>query len=177
MGRVSFTPAQIDGLAASTLRQSRDSPLSLMYHDIQTLARNALFLPLMMMPLNTMDLKAETYPNASNLRDMSLHMALMVLETTFLLLAVPAFLVLPGIVSTMIATTMACVIGIMCLPMMGPRHMRSNTSNSMLEQYRHVSEERWIFMNGCMTRYGPYAPWIWTYADGDYQLELSTSPS
>ena len=153
---VQFIPPQMDAHAGSTDKALRDSPAVGLIRDVGVLITMLRLLPSIVSPFQTTDKTAELYPwSWLNMRDAILQSLLMVIEASMLLLApvalfVSMFLFPGGLLFAMIALSYA-VIYIISLPMQGPRVV--NEQPKMGPNPR--PDERWLFINGCVTGYYP----------------------
>ena len=151
MKNVSFIPAQMDGLASASTEAARESPLRLLFRDAGVLILNLRYLPWIILPFKTSDSSAELYMSVSRTRDNLVQCWLFFVEAILLLLAVPAILVLPGWISILAACLWCFVIRTICLPLQGPRVVHSKIDLEAVTGARQHEDERWIFINGCMT--------------------------
>ena len=90
--------------------------------------------------------------SVKNLRDMVLQGVLFMMETLVLVLVVPAFLVLPGAVFAAAAVVVGGVVWALTRVMEGPTMVYSWMDERTVESSRRHADERWVFVNGCMTR-------------------------
>lgn len=74
-----------------------------------------------------------------------------VFEVILILLCIPMFLFLPGLLSVLIFVSGQFLLRIICLPLQGPSRVYSKkpTDPKILAKYERVSKERWFFFNGC----------------------------
>lgn len=153
VGGIKYIPTQQDPMAASTTSATRQSPIRLLFQDADVLFRLLPYLPNVILPFRTKDPTSELYLSSLvGVRDMILQSWLLIIETALLLFALPAILILPGIVS-MTGFALSClIIWLISKPMEGPRIVYSSMNDltrAMAEQHR---DERWLFVNGCITR-------------------------
>lgn len=153
MAKVSFIPAQMDGLASTTTEAARENPLRLLMRDAGVLIKMLRYLPCILLPFRIADPSAELYMGMSNTRDTLLQSWLFLIETVLLLLAVPATLVLPGGILIAVVALCCIVVRAICLPMHGPRIVRSAMDRETVLAAKQHEDERWIFVNGCITGY------------------------
>ncbi|KAI9881295.1 MAG: hypothetical protein M1830_005581 [Pleopsidium flavum] len=151
MAQISFIPAEMDGLASTTTEAARENPFRLLMRDAGVLIKMLLYLPWIILPFRTSDSSAELYMSMPNTRDNLIQSWLFLMETVLLLLAVPATLVLPGAI--LIAAVALCwiVIRVICLPTQGPRILHSTMDQEAVMAAKQHEDERWIFVNGCIT--------------------------
>ena len=155
MKNVSFIPAQMDGVASTSTEAARDNPLRLLVRDAGVLFTNLPYLPWIILPFKTSDPSAELYLGKSNTRDTVVQVWLLFLETILLLLAIPSILVLPGGISVLAACLCCAMIQAICLPLQGSRIVHSTMDSKTVKAAKQHQDERWIFINGCMTGYDP----------------------
>ena len=74
------------------------------------------------------------------------------LESVILLLAVPLFLVLPGLVYTLLAVLVGAVIWALTKPTDGSTIAWSRPNDQAAESGKRHTDERWVFVNGCAAR-------------------------
>ena len=109
------------------------------------------YMPHIFLPFKANDKSAELYLNIANLRDIFLQCWLCVIETTLLVLAVPAFFILPGIVSVVAAALCGTVINLLTRPIQGPKIVHSNMDEEAMALAKSHKDERWLFVNGVAT--------------------------
>lgn len=149
---IKFIPPQIDPLAGTTTEASRKSPLRLLLKDLGVLIRMLQYLPSLCSPFRTSDKSAELYVSPANMLDIVLNGWLLLLESILLLLAIPAFLVLPGGIFLLAATVCIIVILASAWPMQGQGVAYSRMDEKTTAIAKQHESERWLFINGCMTR-------------------------
>lgn len=165
MKNVSFIPAQMDGLASTSTEAARETPIRLLMRDAGVLILNLRYLPWIILPFKTSDSSAELYMSVSHTRDNLVQCWLFVVETVLLLVAVPATLVLPGWITILVACLCCFVIQALCLPLQGTRIVHSKRYQEIVTGSRRHEDERWIFINGCMTGYNHLHPFEAQTAD------------
>ena len=77
---------------------------------------------------------------------------LFLIESLVIVLVVPAFLVLPGAVFALGAVVVGGVVWALARVMEGPTMVYSRMDERRVESSRQHADERWVFVNGCMTR-------------------------
>lgn len=148
---VRYIPSQMDPLAGATARAARQDPIRLMIEDAVVLFRLLLYVPKLLAPFYTIDKGAELYPCFENAKVGFLQTLLALMQALFLLIVIPAFVLLPGGVF-LGATALFCLACyLITLPMQGPpvnfSHM-DNFTKTLAEQHKN---ERWVFVNGICT--------------------------
>ncbi len=150
---IKYIPPQMDALASTTTQASRENPLRLLLHDAGVLSTVLRYLPWLVIPFRTSDKSCELYVGPSSARDLLLQGWLSVLEITFLVAAIPVILLLPGVLSIVIATLCCAVVYILSWPMQGPRIAYSMMDDDTITSAEQHGSERWLFVNGCATGY------------------------
>ncbi|MCJ1265575.1 hypothetical protein MMC22_005455 [Lobaria immixta] len=148
---VEFIPSQMDALSSTTTEAARKSPLRLLTQDVAVLISKLPYLPWIIRPFLTSDPNAEFYLSLRGVRDIVLQSFLFILETVVLLSAVPAFLVLPGAMFIGVAALFFTLICIAAWPMHGSKLVYSKMDESTVSKAQQHENERWIFINGCLT--------------------------
>lgn len=152
--RVTFIPAQIDAHAGSTARAVNENPVHGLLRDTYVLVGMLKYIPQLVSPFRTTDKYAELYPwSWLNVRDAILQMLLAIIQAITILCApfailLSTFLFPGGLLVAMLAVPCA-LIYVITLPLMGPRVVHEQPR---MESNRHP-DERWLFLNGCMTGY------------------------
>ncbi len=146
---IKYIPAQQDPMAASTTSAARQSPIRLFFEDAGVLLRLLPYLPNIFLPLKTNNSTNELYLHLAGTRNMILQTWLFVMETVLLLLAVPVFLVLPGLISLAGLALSWWTIWLTAKPMEGPRIAYSKMNDDTLAIAEQRKDERWLFVNGC----------------------------
>lgn len=148
---IKFIPPQIDALACTTTEASRKSPLRLLVQDVGVLVRMLPYLPWLFIPLRTPDKTAELHGSLSNMLDFLLNSSLFLFQSILLLVAVPAFLILPG--GVWLLAALLCVLATLLAawPMQGSRIAYSRMDDKTTAIAKQHESERWLFINGCMT--------------------------
>lgn len=151
MNTVEFIPSQMDALSSTTTEAARKSPLLLLMQDLVVLITKLPYLPWIIRPFLTSDPNAEMYLSLRGLRDITLQSCLFILETAVIFFAIPAFLILPGAMFIGVATIIFTLICVVAWPMHGSKLVYSNMDASTVAKAQQHENERWIFINGCLT--------------------------
>lgn len=146
---IKYIPPQQDPMAAATTRAARQSPIRLFFEDAGVLLRLLRYLPNIFLPLKADNPSNELYLSLTGIRDMITQILLFILETLLLVLAIPAFLVLPGLVSLAGLALLCLTIWLIAKPMEGPTIAYSNMAEDTLALAEQRKDERWVFVNGC----------------------------
>ena len=147
---VRYTPTQMDSMASLSTKSTRQSPIRLMLQDTGVLLANLRYLPGIVLPFKTSQSSDEFYLDFSGIRDAFVQGVLFMLETIFLVLAIPAFLILPGSLWIVVCAVGGLIVYGLCKPIEGPTVVYSNISEETLATANQHRDERWLFINGCM---------------------------
>ncbi|KAF6231101.1 hypothetical protein HO173_010801 [Letharia columbiana] len=148
---IKYIPSQMDPLACASTRAARQDPIRLMIDDAGVLLRLLPYVPDLISPFLTRDKDAELYPSLANAKVGFLQTLLALIQVLFLVMALPAFVLLPG--GIFLAATVLCCLAcyLITLPMQGPPRILPNMDDgtkSLAEQHKN---ERWVFVNGICT--------------------------
>ena len=148
---VKYIPSQMDPLAGATAKAARQGPIRLMIKDAGVLLRLWRLVPNIISPFFTSDKDAEFYMCLANVKVGFLQALLTSIQLLFIVLAVPAFVSLPGGVF-LAATTLCCLVCYLAtLPMQGKTinyPKVDDSTKALVEQHKN---ERWVFVNGICT--------------------------
>lgn len=148
---INFIASQMDPLAGSSTRATRQSPLRLLIQDAGVLVTMLPYLPYVFLPLRANGPSSELYMDFRGARDMILQGWLFVMETSLLILVPLAFLLLPGVVSIMAMALCCLTVYLVSWPMQGPNVTYSNMDEMTEAMAERHKNERWLFLNGCAT--------------------------
>ena len=84
------------------------------------------------------------------MRDIVLHALLVIVEFWGMVMIVPTFLVLPGIVFAILCVMGASFFAVITWPLQGSRVVSSRKERK--ESQEGFSGEKWLYINGSMTR-------------------------
>lgn len=138
-------------LSSTTTEAERESPCRLFIKDAGVLIANLRYMPLLFMPSKTSNADSEMAMSAANTRDQVLQFLIFVLELLLLLLAIPALVVLPGIITALVVALCYMIIWAMTKPMQGPKIVYSKMDEATVESAKEHEHERWLFINGIAT--------------------------
>lgn len=158
---IKFIPPQIDPLASTNTEASRKNPLYLLMQDLGVLTRMLRYLPWIFMPFRTSDKNAELFISSTSILELVLNSFLFLFESVLLLVAIPAFLILPGGISLLAAAICIFLILVAAWPMQGPRIAYSRMDEKTAAIAKQHDSERWLFINGCMTRWETFESGLW----------------
>ena len=151
--RVRFIPAQRDAHAGSTTKALRESPAFGLIRDTRVLMGMLHYMPLIVFPFWTTDQSAELYPwSWLNIRDAVLQSLLAIIQALMIPLALVAILfspVAPGALLVAMIAVPCAIVYLIALPMHGPRIV---SEQPKMDLNSHP-DERWLFINGCLTGY------------------------
>lgn len=149
---IKYIPPQLDALASTTTKASRKNPFRLLAQDVGVLLSNLRYLPWIIMPFLTSNQSAGFYFSLKGTRDTILQIFLFVFQACILVLAIPAFLVIPGTFLVPIAILCHLTIFVALWPMHGSRLAYSEMDERTAAEATKHESERWVFVNGCITR-------------------------
>ena len=145
-GEVSYLPSQVQVLSAASAKASQQSPARLFLQDTLVLFRLLRYLPWLFLPLKSTNADGKSYTDNSDFVERSLQILLFIIETLVVVLAIPAFIVLPGLLFLAATGVVFLIVQLLSYPLSGPSPILSNTAP--LTSQQHPSE-RWVFLNGC----------------------------
>lgn len=148
---IGFIPPQMDPEASTSTRALRENPLLLFIKDAGILITVLPYLPLLFFPLKTADQSAELSISKASIASYAIPVALFAAELAGLLLAIPAFLVLPGGYFFALLVLFCFSMILLALPTQGPRIVHSVVSDDTAESMASHNDERWLFVNGIAT--------------------------
>lgn len=157
--KVTFIPAQLDVLAATTTEAARTDPLRLFLQDFRTFFSMIRFLPSVVLPFWTEDPTHEFYLGGDNVGGLLIIGFVTLLTAILILLAVPALLILPGAVGILVVASGTVLIHLICKPIQGPPYCHSRMDDRLKQTAERWKHERWIFVNGCCVRSVHTCPW------------------
>jgi hypothetical protein len=148
---VSYIPPQSDSLAVTSSEAARNGPFVLAIRDVVTFVRMLYLFPTIFIPFWTTNPREEFYLWDSNLFGLIALTFASVIPIVLLLLAIPAFVVLPGSVCVLVIIAGTVLIRIICKPFEGPGLVTSEppTDEAVIARQHLLNSERWIFLNGC----------------------------
>jgi hypothetical protein len=148
---VSYIPPQSDNLAVTANEAAWNGPFVLAVRDVLTFLRMLNLFPTIFIPFWTNNPQHEFYLGDSNLFGLIALTLASVIPIVLLLLAIPAFAVLPGSVCVLITAGGIVLIRVICKPFEGPCLVTSEapTDKDVIAQHHLLNSERWIFLNGC----------------------------
>lgn len=150
--RISYLPSQLDPLAGTSTRAARLSPTRLVLDDFAVLFHCLRYLPGIITPFWTRDKTDELYSGPSNARDIFLQFLLFFMQVAFLISAIPAILCLPFSILISFAVLACLAMILVASPMQGPRIAYSKMDDATMAMAEQHKDERWVFINGCITR-------------------------
>lgn len=162
MASIKFIPSQMDTLAGTSTQAARESPFLLLLRDVGILLKMLPYIPYVIIPFFTSDKSAELYLSFKGTSDIGLQGVLFVVEFLLLLFTVPAFLVLPGTIILAAAGLAWLIIYVVAFPLHGSPIVYANMADETKEKAKGLENEKWLFINGCLTGYGVAQKSIWT---------------
>ena len=124
-------------------------PLRRLFRDVKIFIQCLPYLPWIMVPFFTSDPKAELYLGPLNTCELLLQGLLCLYETSLLIMALPALLILPGSIFFLVAGVAVLMVLLISWPLQGPSIQYSNMDESLQAIAQQHRDERWIFVNGC----------------------------
>jgi hypothetical protein len=153
---VTFIPAMMDGACGTSPTIQRMSSMQIMMMDMKVMAQNMKCIPEMIGSMMNREMMTGMLSSWMNMRDMCLQMMLWVIEMCMMVMVIPCFLAMPGVAFMCMCCMCACAIMMLCWPMNGERVMRCEARGSKERperQREECADERWVYINGAMTRY------------------------
>lgn len=150
--KIKFIPPQMDPLAGTSTRVALLDPLRLLLQDATVLLKLWRLLPFIVLPFRSKDPDSELYINREHGREMLLQGWLFIFEIVLLLLAPFAILILPGTLMIAAIALASLIIYVSTIPMRGSRVVHSRMDEDTTLAARKHGNERWLFINGCITR-------------------------
>lgn len=148
---VTMIPAMMDKSCGTSSVYNRMTPMRIMMDEMRVMLRNMSCVPDMMMSIWSMQLDMGMFSTWMDMRDACLQMMLMIVECWAMMFCMPMMLYMPGIVSMTMCVALTCCIMILAMPMNGKRVVRCSMPSARgMDEF---SDEKWIFVNGAMTRY------------------------
>lgn len=147
---IKFIPPQMADPSKYTTQANRQGPLWLLLKDTGILLSVLPYLPLVFWPLKSKNGDHEKTSWAS-IRDLLIQGLLFIVETIMMILFIPAFIALPGILFLAVLVACCLLVKLIAWPTQGPRIVQSNMSSETLRESSNHPHERWIFINGICT--------------------------
>ena len=148
---VSYIPPQSDSLAVTSNEAARNGPFVLAIRDCVTFVRMLHLFLTIFTPFWTTNPRDEFYLGHSNLFGLIALAVASVVPILLLLVALPAFVFLPGFACVLIIAAGTGFIWIVCKPFEGPCLVTSEppVEDAVITRQHLLNAERWIFLNGC----------------------------
>ena len=107
--------------------------------------------PSIFIPFATRDSKDEFYLHDKNAFGLVVLSFVSILELVLIIVAIPAFVVLPGVAIFLTLVLGVGLIHLLCWPIQGPQKAQSQTPSDpdIVAKHQRCSSERWFFLNGC----------------------------
>lgn len=147
---VSFVPAQIDGLCGTRSTQQRATPMQILTSDIKLFAQHLRCAPVMVTTLYRERLWQRYRDSYSSSKDAALQGGLAILQLWILCTVIPAFLFLPGAI--FIGLALSFWMMNFALSWSFNRKQVVTVKRSVAPMTEDLSDERWFYVNGSMTR-------------------------
>lgn len=149
--KVNFIPAQIDGLCGTFPAHHKQAPSQLLFRDLGVIGQNLRCLPAMAMSMLSKKALRNHFGKSIDARDTLIQILLAVAQVWMAAVALPAFLLLPGLM--FVSCVAACWLFTTALtwPLYGSAVVMSDLKETPISQV--LADERWIYVNGMMCRY------------------------
>lgn len=144
----SLIPRQPSRLARLSKEAAHYGPLARMCRDLMVFTSMLPLLPGVFLPLKATESADELYLKQPNLHGILTIAFVTILEVVLMILAIPAFIVLPGGAFILITALGIGLIYLICEPIQGP--VDAIPSKKVLKTLtKAFPQERWLFLNGC----------------------------
>lgn len=151
---VNFIPAQIDGLCGTMPAHHKKAASQLLWGDLRVLVQNMSYLPTVAMATCSTEVLRSFFKNPMDARDALLQACLATMQVWALVIALPAFISLPGLLFAGLMSVFWLLTLAMTWPLTGPRVLiNEGEKTSMTDDF---SDEKWIYVNGMMCRQESY---------------------
>lgn len=147
---VNFIPAQIDGLSGTMPAHHRQAAWRLVWEDVRVLIQNLGCIPAMAKATCSTKVLRNLFKNPMDARDTVLLAGLGFVQIWMLVVTVPAFISLPGILFSCFMTSFWLPTLAMTWPLSGPRVLMDEREKAPMTD--GFSDERWIYVNGMSCR-------------------------
>jgi hypothetical protein len=148
---ITFIPAMLDGSCGTSPSKHKQTVLGMVFMETMIMARNMWCIPEMIRSMINMGTMQSMLGSWRNTRDFILQCMLALIETCMLIMVFPAFLVMPGLAFTVLCIGSASVVTMISWPLYGEQVIRCTAKG---QQNDDCMDERWIYINGAMTRFG-----------------------
>ncbi|KAL9109945.1 MAG: hypothetical protein Q9227_005468 [Pyrenula ochraceoflavens] len=145
---VSLIPAQSTNLATLSSKAAHHGPLYRMCRDTGILSSMLYLLPNIFLPFGTKDPSDELYMHPPNTAAMFILVFVTILQGLLAILAIPAFIVLPGLLIAVLLLLGNALIVLICSPIQGPTDV-TPSEDTLAQLDQDFPHERWFFLNGC----------------------------
>jgi hypothetical protein len=147
---VTYTPALQDLSYYTSPIIYRQRPMQLSIKGLELLLQNLCYVPQTVRSLLTRSMVRNSVKEWKDVRDIALHVILVIVELWGVVVIVPAFLVLPGILFTIVCVMGAGLVAVLTWPLHGSRVVSSWKERK--ESQEEFAGEKWLYINGSMTR-------------------------
>jgi hypothetical protein len=145
---VNFIPAQIDGLCGTMPASHKYCASQLMMDDLRVLIQNMSYLSAMAKAICSTKVLRGLFKNPMDARDTLLQACLALMQFWALVIALPAFISLPGLLFAGFVNVFWLLTLAMTWPLSGPRVLVYEREKAPMTD--GFSDERWIYVNGMM---------------------------
>jgi hypothetical protein len=147
---VGFIPAQIDGLCGTMPAYHRQTASLLLWGDVWVLIQNLSCLPTMAKATCSTTVLRNLLKNPMDARDTLVQAFLAIMQIWVLVVAIPAFITLPGLLFAGFVNAAWLLTLAMAWPLSGSRILIHEQEKALMTD--EFSDERWIYVNGMMCR-------------------------
>jgi hypothetical protein len=147
---VNFIPAQIDGLCGTIPAYHRQAASLLLWGDVRVLIRNLSCLPAMVKATCSTTVLRNLLKDPIDARDTLMQACLAIMQIWVFVVAIPAFITLPGFLFAGFMNAAWLLTLAMTWPLSGPRILIQEQEKAPMTN--EFSDERWIYVNGMMCR-------------------------
>lgn len=147
---VMFIPGMMDASCGTSPTHHRNPPMRMMLDDMKVMLQNMQCLPEMAMSMWSMEFGSSMIMSWMDIRDICLQMMLLMVEMCGMMLCLPMMMCLPGMVCLPMYVLFAGIIALFAMPL-----NQDQVVQTPMPPGRNMDDfmdERWIYMNGSMTR-------------------------
>lgn len=143
---ISYIPSQAELFVEASEKAEDESPVKLFIQDAAVLFRLLRYLPWLFIPLRSRESGSEIKSDETLYGETILQILLFVVESSTLVLAIPAFFLLPGLLFLLVVALAFLLVQILSYPLSGSSPIYSQAGAAAKQFFQ---DERWIFLNGC----------------------------
>jgi len=151
---VTFLPAMVDASCGTSATHHRQTTAQMFLNDLRIVTQSVRCIPQMARSVLSMKFARSIPRSVPDIWDICLQGILSILEFWALIIAVPAFLYLPGIVFVPLCGVFIALVRVLSWPLNKSPLVR--TSRGLKDSTRVFPEETWMFIPGSATRYASF---------------------